>query len=118
MGMTDKCEITNPSPSPQLNLAFKSMHEMTKIPKRVISFEIQIGITSQRSKWANTNPRTYRRCDQVPRRSKHPMSTGQTRCESSFMIMNADLSAVKVSVPCRCNYWYGKCQTIWLNGSL
>jgi hypothetical protein len=44
-----------------------------------LMFETHIGITSQRNKWANTDPRTYLRWDQVPW-SKHPMSTGHTRC--------------------------------------
>jgi hypothetical protein len=35
--------------------------------RRVISLEIQVGITSQINKWANTDPRKYRRWDQVPR---------------------------------------------------
>jgi hypothetical protein len=66
---------------------------------RVISLQTQVGITSQKNKWANTDPRIYRRWDQVPRRSKHPLSTGHACHEPSFMIMNAALSAVKVSVP-------------------
>jgi hypothetical protein len=35
--------------------------------QRVISLETQVGITSQRNKWANTDPRIYRMGDQVPR---------------------------------------------------
>jgi hypothetical protein len=35
----------------------------------------------------------------LPKSSKHPLSTGHTRYEPSFTIMNAVLSAVKVSVP-------------------
>jgi hypothetical protein len=34
----------------------------------------------------------------VPRRSKHPLSTGHTRHEPSSMIMNVELSVVRVSV--------------------
>jgi hypothetical protein len=67
--------------------------------QRVISFETQVGITSQRNEWANTDPRTYRSWDKLLRRSKHLLSTGHTHREPSFMIMNAELSAVKVSVP-------------------
>jgi hypothetical protein len=67
--------------------------------QKVISLKIQVGNTNQRNKWANTDPQIYRRWDQVPRRSKHPLSTGHTRREPSSMIMNAELSAVKVSVP-------------------
>jgi hypothetical protein len=47
--------------------------------QRVISLEMQGGITSQRNKWANTDPLTYRRWDQESRRSKHPLTTGRTR---------------------------------------
>jgi hypothetical protein len=61
------------------------------------------------------DPRTYRRWDQVPRRSKHPLSTGHTRRETSSSIMNAELPAIKVGVPSYCqvqsHYWYEKCQT-------
>ena len=67
--------------------------------RRVISLEIQVGITSQINKWANTDPRIYRRWDQVPRMSKHPLLTGHTRREPRSIIVNAELSAVKVSVP-------------------
>jgi hypothetical protein len=52
--------------------------------QRVISLETQVGITSQRNKWANTDPRIYRRWDQVPRRSEHPLLTGRTRHEPHF----------------------------------
>jgi hypothetical protein len=71
---------------------------MAKIPKSDQSQKIQVGNTNQRNKWANTDPRMYWRWDQVPRRSKHPLLIDHTRCESSSMIMNAELSAVKVSV--------------------
>jgi hypothetical protein len=40
------------------------------------------------------DPRTCPRWDQVPARSKHSLSTGQTRREPSSMIMNAELSTV------------------------
>jgi hypothetical protein len=46
-----------------------------KLPiyQKTISIETQVGITSQiKEKWATTDPRTYRRWDQVSRRSKHP----------------------------------------------
>ena len=66
--------------------------------QRVISLETHIEISSQRNQSANTDAQTYRRLDQVHRRSKHPLSTGQTRREPGSMIMNAELSAVKVSV--------------------
>jgi hypothetical protein len=46
--------------------------------RRVISLKIQVEITSQTNKWANTDPWKYRRWDQVPRRSKHPLPTGRT----------------------------------------
>jgi hypothetical protein len=67
--------------------------------RRVISLEIQVGITSQINKRANTDPRKYRRWDQVPRRSKHPLPTARTLRGPSSIIVNADSSAVKVSVP-------------------
>jgi hypothetical protein len=82
--------------------------------RRVISLEKQVGITSQINKWANTYPRIYQRWDQVPRRSKHLLSTSHIRREPSSMIMNAELSAVRVQV--RSNYWYRvyeKCQTAY-----
>jgi hypothetical protein len=66
--------------------------------QRVIGLKIQVGNTNQRNKWANTDPRTYRRRDQVPRRSKHPLLIDHTRLEPSSIIMNAELSTVKVSV--------------------
>jgi hypothetical protein len=66
--------------------------------QRVISLKMQVGNANQRNKWANTDPRIYRRWDQVPRRSKHPMLIDHTRREPSSMIMNAELSAVKVRV--------------------
>jgi hypothetical protein len=37
--------------------------------QRVISLKLQVGNTNQRNKWANTDPRIYRKWDQVPRRS-------------------------------------------------
>jgi hypothetical protein len=51
----------------------------------------------------------------VPRTSKHPLSTGHTRRKPSFMIMNAELSAVKVSVPSNVQLFnlYDKCQTTY-----
>jgi hypothetical protein len=52
--------------------------------RRVISLEIQVGITSQINKWAYTGPRKYRRWDQVPRRSKHTLLTGLTHCVAHF----------------------------------
>jgi hypothetical protein len=49
--------------------------------QRIISLEIQVGITSQINKWANTDPRRW---DQVLRRTKHPLLTGCTRREPHF----------------------------------
>jgi hypothetical protein len=92
------------------SLSTKFIYEMARITnsiymkwlryQRVISLKIQVGNTNQRNKWANMDPRIYRRWDQVPRRSKHPLLFDHTRCEPSSMIMNAELSAVKVSVSC------------------
>jgi hypothetical protein len=59
-------------------------------------------------------PRKNWRYDQVPRRSKHPLPIGRTRREPSSIIVNAELSAVKVSVLSN-SYWNEKCQTT--NGS-
>jgi hypothetical protein len=53
------------------------------------------------NKWANTDLRTCRRWGQVPRRSKHPVSTGYTRRGPSSMTMNAELSAVCQSLCAR-----------------
>jgi hypothetical protein len=52
--------------------------------RRVIGLEIQVGITSQINKLANTDPWKYRRWDQVARRSKHPLLTGRTRRVAHF----------------------------------
>jgi hypothetical protein len=52
--------------------------------QRVISLETQVGVTSQINKWANTDPQTGQRWDQVPRRSKHPLLTSHTRREPNF----------------------------------
>jgi hypothetical protein len=51
--------------------------------RKGISLEIQVGITSQINKWTNMDPRKYRRWDQVPRRSKHPLPTGIVNEESA-----------------------------------
>jgi hypothetical protein len=59
--------------------------------QRVISLETQVGVTSQINKLANTDPRRWYH---VPRRSKHPLSTGHTRREPGSIIMNVELSAV------------------------
>jgi hypothetical protein len=67
--------------------------------QRVISLKLQVGNTNQRNKWANTDPRIYRRRGQVPRWSKHPLLIDYTGHEPISMIMNAELSAVRVSVP-------------------
>jgi hypothetical protein len=50
--------------------------------QRVISLKIQVRNTNQRNSiWANTDPWIYRRWDQMPRRSKHPLLINQTRRE-------------------------------------
>jgi hypothetical protein len=82
--------------------------------RRVISLEIQVGIKSQINKWANTDPRKYRRWDQVPRGSKHHLLTGRTRREPSFIIVNAELSAVSHCVKCGLTM----SDSIWLKESL
>jgi hypothetical protein len=46
----------------------------------------------------------------VPRRSKHPLLTSYTRHEPNFMIMSAELFAVKVRLPStvKMYHWYEK----------
>jgi hypothetical protein len=56
--------------------------------QRVIILEKQVGITSQRNKWANTDLQMYLRWNQVPRRSKHPPLTGRTRLKPNFKFKN------------------------------
>jgi hypothetical protein len=65
---------------------------------RVISLKTQVGNTKQRNKWANTDPQIYRGWDQVPWRSKYPLLIDHNRLEPGSMTMNAELSAVKISV--------------------
>jgi hypothetical protein len=55
--------------------------------QRVISLEKQVGITSQRNKWASKDPRIYRRWDQAPRRSKHPLSTSLNRLTETAQVI-------------------------------
>jgi hypothetical protein len=81
--------------------------------QRVISLKTQVGITNQRNKWANTYPWIYRRWDAVPRRSKHPLLIDHTctrREPSSLMSYRLSKSVCQV----RSNYWYEKCQTIYM----
>jgi hypothetical protein len=67
--------------------------------RNVVRLEIEVTITSQINKWANTDPHKYWRWDPVPRRSKHPLPTGHTRREPTFIIVNAELYFVEASVP-------------------
>jgi hypothetical protein len=73
----------------------------------VISLETQVGVTSQINKWANMDPRTCWRWDQVPRRSKNPLKTGHTRREPSSIIVNVELSAVCQSNCTKCSLTIG-----------
>jgi hypothetical protein len=66
--------------------------------QRVISLETQVGITSQRIKWANTDPRIYWRWDQVPRKNKHLLLTGPTRRESHFKRKKENISQISVKI--------------------
>jgi hypothetical protein len=68
--------------------------EMAKIPKSNQSRNPSRNYRSNKQ----LGIRKYRRWDQVSRRSKHPLPTDRTRREPSFIIVNAELSAVKVSV--------------------
>jgi hypothetical protein len=61
-----------------------------------------------RSRNYKSEKQIYRRWDQVPRSSKHPLSTGHTRREPSSMIMNAELSKSVCQV--KSNHWYEICQ--------
>jgi hypothetical protein len=63
--------------------------------QRVISLETQVGITSQRNKWANTGPRKYWRRDKVSMRSKQPLSTGRNRLENH---LERNKSVLKISI--------------------
>jgi hypothetical protein len=70
---------------------------MAKIPKKLSvskhKWELEVGEINGLTR----KPKTYRRWDHVSRRSKRSLPMGHNRHESSFMIMNAELSAVKVS---------------------
>ena len=46
---------------------------MAKIPKSDQSQNTSRNYKSEKYKWANTDPRIYRRWDQEPRRSEHPL---------------------------------------------
>jgi hypothetical protein len=82
--------------------------------QRVISLKIQVGNTNQRNKWANRDPRLYRRWDQVPRWSKHPQLIDHTRREPSSMITWMRSYPLSKSL-CQVQsyYWYEKCQTTY-----
>jgi hypothetical protein len=56
--------------------------------KRLISLETQVGITSQRNKWVNTDHRKSQRWDQVPWRSTHLLLASHTRRKSYFKLKN------------------------------
>jgi hypothetical protein len=64
----------------------KEVDEMASRYQRVTSLVTQVGITSWRNKWANTDQRTDRRWDQVPKRSKQLLQTGHTRREPYFKL--------------------------------
>jgi hypothetical protein len=76
--------------------------------QKVISLETQVGVTSYMCKWANTDPRTCRRWDQVPRRSKHPLPTDHTRCGAQFHDHECKVICCLSKSVCqvRSNYWY------------
>jgi hypothetical protein len=81
--------------------------------RRVISLESQVGVTSQINKWANTDPRKYRRWDQVHRRSEHPLPTGRTRHEPVPLSWMRSYPLSKSVCQVRSNYWNEKCQTTY-----
>jgi hypothetical protein len=79
---------------PHVNIRIKRLRY-----QKVFSLKIQVGNTNQRNKWADMDSQIYWRWDQVLRRSEHPLLIDHTHREPSPMIRNAELSAVKVSVP-------------------
>jgi hypothetical protein len=72
----------------------------------VISLQTQVGVTSQRNKWANMEPRTCQRWDHVSWGCKHPLWTGHTR-RNHKVLRCLSKSVYQV----RSSYWYEKCQT-------
>jgi hypothetical protein len=90
--------------------------EMVMIPKSNPSQNTS-SITSQRNKWVNTDPRTYRRWDQVPGRSKHPLLTCHTHNKPAVS-WSWIRSYLMLKSVCQVwfHYWYEKCQTT--NGSM
>ncbi|XP_055996543.1 uncharacterized protein LOC125683740 isoform X1 [Ostrea edulis] len=63
----------------------KSLHDLS--PPLELVFQHNKGEYNLES-WANTDPWVYQRWDQVPRRSKHPLSTGHIRREPFILISN------------------------------
>jgi hypothetical protein len=61
-----------------VNMVFPTMVKWIRY-QRVISIKIQVGNTNQTNKWANRDPQIYRRSDQVPWRSNHPLLIDDTR---------------------------------------
>jgi hypothetical protein len=75
---------------PKFNRQSKKVMDMAmectgiNLYKTVIRMERQVEITNKKNNWANADPQIYRRCDQVPRRSKNPLLTGHTSHEPSL----------------------------------
>jgi hypothetical protein len=63
---------------------------------RVISLEIQVGITSHRNKMGQHLLGYWpcQRWNQVPRKTNDPLPTGHTHSDIIFMIMNAEVSVM------------------------
>jgi hypothetical protein len=70
----------------------KGKLQMVKMP--VITLETQVKITKHRNTCVNTDTWTYWRWEQVSSRSKHPFSTGHTRCEHHFNRKNQQTKSV------------------------
>jgi hypothetical protein len=76
--------------------------------QRAITRELQVGITSQISKWTNTSPRTHQRWDQVPWRSKHPCRpVASAVCPISKAKINSENQCVQtMQLTIRCKNQY------------
>jgi hypothetical protein len=64
--------------------------------KKVISLEKQEGVKGEINKWANKDPKTCWRWDQVPGRSMHPLLTGCTSCEPISNAKNLKIKSVSL----------------------
>jgi hypothetical protein len=93
--------------------SYKGMLRIWPRYRRVISLEIQVGITSQINKWANTDPRKHQRWDQVSIPCR-PVAPAVSPVPLSWM-RSYPLSKSVCQV--RSKYWNEKCQNIFLRRS-